>query len=69
MTEEKQGFFKKIINFGTEVKHEVRKVTWPSRSELYGGTIVIVFVLVVLCVALGGVDALMSEVMEIVMSR
>ncbi len=68
MTEEKQGFFKKIINFGAEVKQEVRKVTWPSRSELYGGTIVIIFVLVTLCVALGGVDALMSRVMETVMS-
>lgn len=68
MTEEKQGFFKKIINFGTEVKQEVRKVTWPTRSELYGGTIVIVFVLVVLCVALGGLDAVFSRVMETVMS-
>lgn len=68
MTEEKPGFFKKITNFGTEVKQEVRKVTWPTRSELYGGTIVIVFVLVVLCVALGGVDAVMSRVMETVMS-
>lgn len=69
MTEEKQNFFTKTINFCTEVKQEVRKVTWPTRSEMYGGTIVIVFVLVILCVALGGADAIMSRVMETVMSR
>ena len=69
MTEEKQGFFKKSANFFTEVKQEVRKVTWPTRSELYGGTIVIVFVLVVLCVALGGTDALLGSAMETLMSN
>lgn len=67
MADEKKGFFQKIIQFTSEVKQEVRKVTWPTRSEMYGGTIVIIFVTVVLCVALGGVDALMSSVMEIVM--
>lgn len=69
MTEEKQGFFKKTTTFFTEVKYEVRKVTWPNRTELYGGTIVIVTVLVVLCFALGGTDALLGRVMESLMSR
>ncbi len=69
MSEEKQGFFKKIVTFFAEVKHEVRKVTWPSRSELYGGTMVIVGVLVILCVALGGADALLGQVTETLMTR
>jgi preprotein translocase subunit SecE len=69
MTEEKQGFFKKIITFFAEVKHEVRKVTWPNRTELYGGTIVIITVLAILCVALGGTDGLLGRVMESLMSR
>jgi len=68
MTEEKQGFFKKTGNFFAEVTQEVRKVTWPSRNELYGGTIVIVVVLVALCFGLGGADALLSKVMETLMS-
>lgn len=67
MADEKKGFFQKFIQFISEVKQEVRKVTWPTRSEMYGGTIVIIFVTVVLCVALGGADALMSSLMEIVM--
>lgn len=69
MTEEKQGFFSRIITFGTEVKQEVRKVTWPSRTELYGGTIVILFVIAVLCLALGGADAVFSAVMEMIFAR
>lgn len=69
MTEEKQGFFKKISTFFAEVKYEVRKVTWPNRSELYGGTIVIVSVLVILCFVLGGLDAVFGVVVENLMSR
>ena len=39
------------------------------KGEMYGGTIVIVTVLVILCVALGGTDALLGRVMETLMSR
>lgn len=69
MAEEKQGIFKRIGTFASEVKQEVRKVTWPTRSELYGGTIVLVVVAAILCAALGGVDAVMSRAMEIIMSN
>ena len=69
MAEEKQGFIGRIGSFTGEVKQEVRKVTWPTRSELYGGTIVIIFVTVLVCAALGGVDAVMSGIMELIMSR
>lgn len=69
MTEEKAGFFGNIINFGAEVKQEVRKVTWPTRNEMYGGTIVLIVVLIVLCIALGGMDAVMGFVMEKIMAR
>lgn len=67
MADEKKGFIHKIIAFTTEVKQEVRKVTWPTRSEMYGGTIVIIVVTAILCAALGGADALMSSIMEVVM--
>lgn len=69
MAEQKQGFFRRLANFASEVKQEVRRVTWPTKSELYGGTIVIVFVTVVVCVALGGADAILSGIMEMVMSK
>jgi preprotein translocase subunit SecE len=69
MAEEKHGFFHNIASFTGEVKQEVRKVTWPTRSEMYGGTIVIIFVTILVCAALGGVDALFSGIMEMIMSR
>lgn len=68
MTEEKPGFFKRIGNFVAEVKHEVGKVTWPSRAELYGGTIVIVFVLVILCIGLGLADGAFAKAVQILMT-
>jgi preprotein translocase subunit SecE len=68
MSEEKQGIFKRTGNFFAEVKQEVRKVSWPTRSELYGGTIVIIVVTVILCIGLGGADAVIGKIMETLMS-
>ena len=68
MSEEKQGFFKRIINFCGEVKQEVRKVNWPSRDDLYGGTIVIISVLIIVCIGLGGLDWIFGLGIETLLS-
>lgn len=67
-TEVKEGFFKRTGHFFSEVKSEVQKVTWPTRDELYGGTIVLLVVLFILCLLLGGVDAILGKIMEGVMT-
>ena len=38
----KERWYKRIIPFLKEVRAEVRKVTWPSRSEIYSTTIVVI---------------------------
>ena len=43
---------------------EFRKVTWPSRSELVNSTAVVIVVTVVLAFFLGGVDIVLSRVVE-----
>ncbi|MBE0460202.1 MAG: preprotein translocase subunit SecE [Candidatus Aminicenantes bacterium] len=39
---QKKKWYKRIIPFLSEVKAEIKKVTWPSRSEVYSTTIVVI---------------------------
>ena len=56
--------FSKAIGFLTEVRAEVKKVTWPSRREAMGGTAVVVFVVLVMAMFLGIVDAILSKAVQ-----
>ena len=47
---------KKIIQFVTEAKEELRKVTWPDRDEVTNFTIVTIITVVVVSVFLWIVD-------------
>ena len=38
----KEKWYRRIIPFLKEVKAEVKKVTWPSRNEVYSTTIVVI---------------------------
>mgnify|MGYP001232237328 CR=1 FL=1 len=58
----------RIVSFYHEVKSEMRKVTWPTRTELYGATIVVFVVTVVLSAALGFVDAVFTHILEFIYS-
>ena len=37
----KKRWYKRFIPFLKEVRAELRKVTWPSRNEIYSTTIVV----------------------------
>ncbi len=39
----KVRWYKRLANFLRDVRAEVRKVTWPSRNEVYNTTIVVIF--------------------------
>ena len=56
--------FSRAIGFLTEVRAEVKKVTWPSRREAMGGTAVVVFVVLVMAMFLGIVDAILSKTVQ-----
>jgi preprotein translocase subunit SecE len=48
----------------SEVKVEVKKVTWPSKKEAIGGTTVVVAVVFLVAIFLGIVDALLSKIVQ-----
>lgn len=39
---DKVRWYKRFLNFLKEVRAELRKVTWPSRNEVYSTTIVVI---------------------------
>ena len=54
----------KALEFLTEVKAEVNKVTWPSRREALGGTAVVVVVVLMMATFLGIIDAILSKIVQ-----
>ena len=59
----------KIVNFLNEVKLEMGKVSWSTREELIGSTIVVLVSLAILSVFIGMCDLLLSTVVNVLMSR
>ena len=39
----KVKWYRRFISFLREVRAEMKKVTWPSRNEVYSTTIVVIF--------------------------
>ena len=60
----KENIFKRISLYLTEVKGELKKVTWPSRNDLYKTTIAVVIASVVFGIYLFLVDWIFSEIIQ-----
>ncbi len=54
----------KTREFLSEVKVEVKKVTWPSRKEAMGGTLVVVVVVFFISLYLGIIDSVLAKLMR-----
>jgi preprotein translocase subunit SecE len=39
----KEKWYRRLGSFLREVRAELRKVTWPSRNEVYSTTLVVIF--------------------------
>jgi len=52
------GLLKKIPQFLKEVKIELKKVTWPSRQDVWRYTLIVVFFSLAVAAFLGGLDIL-----------
>ncbi|MBN2054704.1 preprotein translocase subunit SecE [bacterium] len=53
--------FKKLITFLKEVRIELKKVTWPKRSEVMASTWVVIVTTIILGMFLGVVDLSLSK--------
>lgn len=60
-------FIDKAIQFLREVKVELKKVTWPSRKQTMGSTVVVLVIVTIISFFLGVVDAGLSGLIRAVL--
>ena len=54
----------KAKEFLSDVAIEVKKVTWPSKKEAIGGTMVVLVLVFIMAIYLGIVDTILSKIVE-----
>ena len=52
--------FKKLFKFLREVRLEMKKVTWPTRKEITGSTVVVIITVIIVSIYLGIVDNILQ---------
>jgi preprotein translocase subunit SecE len=62
-----KNFIDKSIQFLREVKVELKKVTWPSRKQTMGSTVVVLVIVAIISLFLGVVDAGLSGLIQAVL--
>ncbi len=63
----KDNIFGKAAQFLREVKVELKKVTWPSRKQTIGSTVVVIALVMLISMFLGAVDLGLSSLIRIVL--
>ena len=63
----KDNFVTKSLQFLREVKMELKKVTWPSRKQTIGSTVVVLVLVTIIAFFLGAVDIGLSSLVKLVL--
>ncbi|MDJ0781902.1 MAG: preprotein translocase subunit SecE [Desulfosarcinaceae bacterium] len=61
------NFFEKSMQFLREVKIELKKVTWPSRKQAMGSTVVVIVLVMIISAFLGLVDVILNALIRVVL--
>lgn len=61
------NFIEKSIQFLREVRAELKKVTWPSRKQTMGSTLVVIVLVIIIASFLGAVDMGLSSLIRLVL--
>jgi len=54
----------KVAEFLQQVKAELQKVTWPTRKETYGSTVVVIVLVLMVAVFLWVIDTGLSAMIQ-----
>lgn len=57
----------KSVQFLREVKIELKKVTWPTRKQTFGSTVVVIVLVMIISLFLGLVDYSLSKLMQAIL--
>jgi len=61
------NIFQKGIQFLREVKVELKKVTWPTRKQTIGSTVVAIVLVMIISLFLGVVDMSLTSLIQLVL--
>jgi preprotein translocase subunit SecE len=61
------GFLATALQFLREVKVELKKVTWPTRKQTVGSTVVVLVLVLIISFFLGAVDIGLSSLIRVVL--
>lgn len=59
------NILKKTTNFISEVKLELGKVSWSSRQEIMGSTVVVITITAIMAVFIGLTDLALSKILSV----
>jgi preprotein translocase subunit SecE len=62
-------WLEKAIQFLREVKIELKKVTWPTRKQTMGSTVVVIILVMIISLFLGLVDMGLSSLLRVVLHQ
>jgi len=62
----KDGYVEKTLQYLREVKAELKKVTWPSRQQTAGSTVVVIVIVIIISIFLGIADMSLSSLIRLV---
>jgi preprotein translocase subunit SecE len=63
----RDNFITRSLQFLREVKMELKKVTWPSRKQTIGSTVVVLVLVTIIAFFLGAVDIGLSSLVKVVL--
>jgi preprotein translocase subunit SecE len=63
------GWWERWRGFVTEVRNEMKRVTWPSRREVWATTVVVILTATFFGIYLFGVDIVLSNAVQAIFNR
>jgi preprotein translocase subunit SecE len=63
------GWWQRTVEFLTEVRNEMKRVTWPTQREVYATTLVVILFSFAIGIYLFGVDLLIGRGVEWILTR
>ncbi len=62
------NIYQKVKNFIAEVRQELGKVSWSSREELMGATVVVISITAIMALFIGIIDLFLSKILSMLLS-
>ena len=63
---EKVGFFASIKKRAVEIKGEMKKIVWPTKSQIVNNTLVVIAVSLIAAVLIFGLDTVFGLVLQLI---